>query len=241
MKKLLTIIILLNIFLLGATAQKTKDALYLKNGFIIYGKLIEISDNKYTLMTSDGSQYVYPFSEVEKYVKESPVFTGRKTDGFGYGLEAGLLIGAQNSTYPAPFSFNVLVSYTYLTRNIFSLGSGVEFIGVSYCPVFVEYRHMFKDSRISPFVFVRGGGLIHAGDGDDEESTPNYYDKKNFKGGFSATLGTGVSWSKEDIEPYLSFAYRYASTSYEQRNYNDYDATFKNTYNRFEIKAGFRF
>jgi hypothetical protein len=241
MKKLQLIIILLVIILLPVSSQKSIDALYLKNGSIIYGKLVEISENQYKMQTSDGSQFIYPLSDVEKYVKESPVFAGRKTEGFGFGLEAGFLVGAQNSNYDAPFSFNILGSYAVKTKYIVSLGSGVEFIGVPFSPVFLELKYLLKEKKTTPFFFARSGALIHLGGDDDGDNYNNNYDKKNFKGGFSAALGTGVSWAKEDIEPYLSFAYRYAATSYEQRNYNEEDATYKNSYNRLEIKFGFRF
>ena len=79
---------------------------------------------------------------------------------------------------------------------------------------------------------------------DDFNSYDNQYDRKNFRGGPSFTLGTGISWAKEDVEPYLSFAYRYTSTSYDQKTWNNgdyYDYTYKDRYNRLEIKFGFKF
>jgi len=147
MKKHLLIFILLVIIFLPLSAQKKKDALYLKNGSVIYGKLVEITDNLYKIQTSDGSLFIYPLSDVEKLVKEAPLSSARKENGPGFALEAGFLIGAQISEYPAPFSFNVLGSYTLDTRNIFSLGSGVEFLGVSYSPLFLEYKFLLREKR----------------------------------------------------------------------------------------------
>ena len=96
---------------LQLTAQKTKDVLYLKNGSMIYGNLIEISDNQYKIRTSDGSLLIYSSGEVDKFVKESPMFDGRRVNGAGFSMEAGLLIGAQKSEFDAPFSFNFIVNY----------------------------------------------------------------------------------------------------------------------------------
>ena len=243
MKKHLVIVILLTIISLPLAAQKKKDALYLKNGSIIYGKLVEITDNQYKIQSSDGSMFIFPMTDVERFVKESPLFTGRKTEGFGIALEAGLLIGSQNTRYPAPFSFNFMVNYTLDTRNIFSAGTGVEFLGTPFTPLFLEYKYMLKDSKTCPFIFVRGGGILHMGS-DDFNSYDNQYDRKNFRGGPSFTLGTGISWAKEDVEPYLSFAYRFTSTSYDQKTWNNgdyYDYTYKDRYNRLEIKFGFKF
>jgi len=221
--------------------QKTKDAIYLKNGSIIYGKLMEISDDQYKIQTSDGSLFIYSFGEVDKFIKESPRFEGRKTSGPGFSLEAGLLIGSQNSEFDAPFSFNLIVNYTTITKNILGIGSGVEFMGSTFSPLFFEYKRLFYDRKTTPFIFFRGGTLIHTGGDEENDPYNQYYYPKDYKGGASLGIGTGISWAKEDIETYLTFAYRYAQTSYKQRNYNDITYTYKNNYNRLEVKFGFKF
>lgn len=241
MKKHLLLLIMLTIIALPMSAQKTKDALYLKNGSVIYGKLLEISENKYKIQTSDGSLFNFSSDEVDKFLKESPRYDGRKSNGGGFALEAGLLIGSQNSDLDAPFSFNVIVNYTSSTKNIFGIGSGVEFLGSTFSPLFFEYKRLFNDRKTAPFIFFRGGALIHTG-GDEENDPSNpYYYPRDYKGGTSLGIGTGISWSKEDVETYLSFAYRYAQTSYKQDSYNDITYTYKINYNRLEVKFGFKF
>ena len=241
MKKHVMLFIMLTIITLSVSAQRTKDALYLKNGSIIYGKLLEISENNYRIQTSDGSLFNYPSDEVSKFIKELPNYDGRKPDGIGMALEAGLLIGSQNSELDAPFSFNILVNYTVGTKNILGIGSGVEFLGSTFSPLFFEYKRLFSERKATPFVFFRGGALIHTG--SDEETDPynQYYYPKDYKGGASLGMGTGISWAREDMETYLTFAYRYAHTSYRQENYNDVTYTYENNYNRLEIKFGFKF
>lgn len=244
MKKFLIYVIVLTFIALPSNAQKIKDALYLKNGSIIYGKLLEISENKYKIQTSDGSLFIYGEDEVDKFLKEAPAFEGRKASGAGFALELGLLIGSQKSDFEAPFSFNFLVNITEKTKNIFSIGSGVEFLGSTYTPVFLEYKYLFYDRKTTPFFFLRGGALFHLGgdsEGDNYSSYPNYYNQTDYKGGASLGFGTGISWTRNDSETYLSFGYRYAHTSYRQRNYNDFIYTYKNNYNRLEIKFGFKF
>ena len=242
MKKYLFFVTILIFTALPLSAQKLKDALYLKNGSIIYGKLLEISDDKYKIQSSDGSLFIYSSEEVERFVKENPVYSGRKTAGAGFVLEAGLLVGSQSSEFDAPFSFNLIVNYTSDTKNIMGIGSGVEFLGSTFSPFFFEYKRLFNDKKTTPFVFFRGGALVHLG-GDDENEDPynQYYYPKDYKGGPSFGFGTGISWAKEDIETYLSFGYRYARTSYSQSNYNDIRYTYKSYYNRLEVKFGFKF
>ena len=241
MKKQFVIILLLALIVWPAFSQKSKDAVYLKNGSIIYGKLLEISDNVYKIQTSDGSLFNFSSDEVEKFVKETPRFESRKTSGPGFALEGGLLVGSQSSEVSAPFSFNIILNLTSSTKNIFGIGSGVEFLGSTFSPVFIEVKRLLNDKKTAPFVFMRGGALIHTGGNDDEDPYNPYYYRRSYKGGGTFLIGTGISWAKEDIEAYLSFGYRYAQTSYKQGNYNDVIYTYKNNYNRLEIKFGFKF
>ena len=241
MKKHLSIVILLLFILLPLSGQKTKDVLYLKNGSIIYGKLIEIFEDQYKIQTSDGSIFIYKSSDVEKFVKEAPAYYGRKVDGFGFALEAGLLAGAQSTDYSAPFSFNFLANFTNNKKNIISLGSGVEFLGKAFSPLFLEYKQLISDRKTSPFIFARGGAMFHIGEDDQESNVPYEYNPFNYKGGGTFALGTGISWAKEDFEAYLSFAYRYAHTSYVMKDYSRGNVTYQNSFNRLEIKIGFKF
>jgi hypothetical protein len=243
MKKPLTTIIMLIFIVFHVSAQKSRDVLYLKNGSTIFGKVIEINDNQYKFRTSEGSIFVYPSQDVEKLVNENLIYDGRKKSGLGFVLEGGFLIGAQSSDYKAPFSFNLLVNETINSKHIFGIGSGVEYLGKPFTPIFVEYKYLFSEKRTVPFIFIRGGKLFHL-NGDDQNSDniyPQYSIIKTYKGGASFTLGTGISWSKETGETYLSFAYRNVYTSYTEKNYNNQLATYKNAYNRLEIKFGFKF
>lgn len=241
MKKPALMIIMLIIISLPSFSQKMKDVLYLKNGSIIYGKLIEATSSEYKIQTTDGSLMIFPVAEVEKFTREKPVFEGRKENGFTLTLESGLLAGSQDTKYFAPFSFNILAGYTGNTRNIVSLGTGVEFFGRPYTPVFFEYKNIVRNSKTSPFVFFRLGGVMAIG--GSETSNPNYVDHgpRDYAGGGSFALGTGISWAKEDFSTSLSFAYRYAHISYKQRDYNNVEYTYKDNLNRLEIKFGYTF
>jgi hypothetical protein len=243
MKKHILLFIVLIITGFQVSGQKSKDVLYLKNGSIVYGKLIEIVNDQYKMQTSDGSIFVYQSAEVEKFGKETPFFDGRKANGFGFSLEAGLLIGSQHTQYNAPFSFNCLAGVTSNTFNIISIGSGVEFIGRPYTPLFIEYKRIFFNRKTSPFVFARAGAVIPLGGNEETNSLIYNYNNSpvDYKGGASIGFGTGISWTKEDYETYLSFGYRYAHTSYVQNEYNRGNVTYNNALNRLEIKIGFKF
>ncbi|HUX96370.1 MAG TPA: hypothetical protein VMV47_11630 [Bacteroidales bacterium] len=242
MKKYLTLTIFLLISAFSLIAQKSKDVLYLKNGSLIKGTLIEIVTEQYKIKTSDGSIFIFPASDVEKLTKEMMLYTGRPETGFTFALEAGILLGEQDAEYEAPFSFNMLAGYIIDKKNIISAGSGVEFFGKPFTPLFLEYKRLLSDRKTTPFIYMRGGALMHLGGSDSETyDIYNQYEPYNYKGGLSFGMGTGISWDREDYETYLSFGYRYAHTSYEQKEYYQTPATYNNIMNRLEIKFGFRF
>jgi hypothetical protein len=243
MKKIFVSVLILIFTIISLSAQKKKDVLYLKNGSSIYGKLIEVNDSQYKIQTADGSIFIYSSSEVEKFINETPLFEGRKKSGIGIAMEAGFLVGAQSSEYKSPFSFNIIANMTANTRNIFGIGSGVEYLGKPFTPFFLEYKYLFSSNKSAPFIFFRGGKLFHL-KGDTENNDfayPQYNYRKSYEGGATFAIGTGVSWVKEDGETYLSFAYRYAQTSYEIDNYNNLTEKYKNSFNRLEVKIGFKF
>lgn len=70
----LTIIftLLLVLPVLVLIAQSNRDVVYLKNGSVIKGIIIEQTPNKsLKIQTSDGSIFVYDFTDIEKIIKES--------------------------------------------------------------------------------------------------------------------------------------------------------------------------
>jgi hypothetical protein len=243
MKKITVLAIALIFIAFPVSAQRNKDVLYLKNGSMIYGKLMEVTDAQYKIRTTDGSIFIYSSPEVEKFVNEIVSYDGRKKSGFGFTLEAGFLVGAQSSDYKAPFSFNLLGNITCKTKNTFSLGSGVEYLGQPFTPLFLEYKLLLSHKKTTPFLFFRGGKMLYLrGDANTGSTiyTTNDTEKK-YSGGASFTIGTGISWALEDTQTYLSFAYRNAHTSYSQKNYYGQVETFRNAYNRLEVKVGFMF
>ncbi len=238
MKKLSSVIILLSLFL-AVNAQKTRDALYLRNGSIIFGQLIEISDDSYKIRTQDGSIFVYQESDVEKFVMQEAEKATVYDKVFGIGLESGFLIGTQESEYIAPFSFMITGSININNIHSLGAGTGVEFLGVSYSPLFLQYKAILSQSAVAPFIFARAGGLVYMGKNEDEN--PSYYYNRDYSGGFMGNIGTGIRWNKGTHEMYLSFAYRYSRTSYTQEEAYLNPVEYKLNWRRLEVKFGIHF
>lgn len=238
MKKLLLAIFIISVTSLSLQAQKNGDKLFLKNGSEIVGSLIEYSESVYKIKTADGSLYVYPAGEVEKVELNSHEEGDLSDSHLGFGLEAGILIGAQKTSYEAPFSFNILLNYYLSERHIFAAGTGIDFLGTSYTPVFAEYRTVFNNNTTAPFGFIRGGYEFFSGTNEEDDY---YGNDRKYSGGLTFTIGTGINWRKSTHSTYLSFAYRYIRTKYEQEEYTSSVSTYYTNWNRLEVKFGFRF
>jgi len=236
----------------SAFSQKNKDALFLKNGSQIFGKMEQLGGDKFSLRTCDGSLFVFDSTEVDHFVIHDNSSVNRKKAGFGIGTEIGFLAGPQNSQYTAPFSFGFSTSYTFGTRYMAEAGSGLEFIGNSYMPFYGGFRYYFREGRTSPFIFGRAGYMVMISENERETYyypvTSSYYppdywytDNREYKGGPTFTTGLGASFAISDIETYMSFAYRHFSTHEIVSTSTSQTEKFFYYFNRLEIKFGFRF
>jgi hypothetical protein len=252
MKKPTILTAIMLIISITVFSQKNKDALFLKNGSQIFGKMEQVSGDKVSLRTSDGSLFVFDSTDVDHFVIHDNTSIVRKKQGFGLGMEIGFLAGPQTSEYPAPFSFGLSGSYTFGTRYMAEAGSGLEFIGHSYAPLYGGFRYSFREGRASPFVFARAGYMVMIS--ENKETTyyypawssyypPDYWytDDRECKGGPTVTAGMGASFAISEMETYVSFAYRHFSTKEIVTTSTSETENFYYYYNRLEIKFGFRF
>lgn len=173
MKKIITLLILFIGIHLEGNAQSYKEVVYLKNGSIINGIIIEqIPNESLKLQTADGSIYVYKMSEVERITKEA---TTLKYNEFSSNPMA-------HNTYSIAKGYKGFVDLGYaigvgdwgLDRVEISTAHGYQFnpylfvgagFGVNYytdaelcnIPVFANLRANLLNAKITPFVDVKIG------------------------------------------------------------------------------------
>lgn len=71
MKKLLLLLTLLMGFSIHSIAQNYTEAVYLKNGSVIRGLIIEeVPNSSLKIQTSDGNIFSYTMDEIQKITKE---------------------------------------------------------------------------------------------------------------------------------------------------------------------------
>jgi|688.fasta_scaffold85541_4 hypothetical protein len=185
MKKIIKSILISFLFFGTSTlfAQNNEDIVYLRNGSILKGTITTNNEEKVSIKTSDGREYIFNKSEVEKTTQggntsvntsipetknDKPFVTNNvatKTrytppaKGFWFSGELQLL---------SPLSLNVVAGYKLHRFAYLGLGTGIHnyteinitdsrpFTG-TIIPIYVRYSGDIVNRRTTPFYSIEGG------------------------------------------------------------------------------------
>jgi hypothetical protein len=244
MKPKKAILLILSLFLvLSATGQKQKSTcVNLKNGSIIYGRILEnYPDSLIKIQTEGNNIWVFKYSEIDTVIQSSPV-SNKSARPYNILLQTGFNGLGSNSNFNPAFSLLFSATYTVKERYSFGLTTGAEYFGIPIMPLAIEAKADFFKSALTPYVYLRGGYAF--------KLIPNQTDydwyKTTYKGGILYDAGIGV---KKRFSPefalILSVGYAHRET-YEYRDYiyedswnSDYERHY--FYNRTEFLIGFVF
>ncbi|MBR1462225.1 MAG: hypothetical protein IJ604_02435 [Prevotella sp.] len=177
MKRIVLIIAAMMMLTVNMMAQNFQEVVYLKNGSIIKGTVIEqVPGKNIRIQTSDGSIFAYSMDDVERIVKE-PV-SGRQVSRGGYTYnqnsrtgDGGLQTGYRGF-FDMGYNFGVgeykegrvEMSTTHGSQVLPMLYVGAG-VGVSYwfdsetfaIPIFGDFRINAPTGAVSPFLDVKMG------------------------------------------------------------------------------------
>lgn len=222
-------------------AQNLTEVVYLKNGSIIRGTVIEqVPNESLKIQTADGSIFAYSMDEVLKITKEqaaAPTSTAKKPlfqpserewnndyapksgyagfvdvgGGFGVGDYAGAYVEATTSH-----------GYQIIPQLFVGAGAGVHFdfdwetISI---PIFADFRYTALDNNISPIVGMKIG-----------------YSVLDLEGVyFNPSIGCRFGLS-DGFAMNITFNYQMQKADFYYGNY-----TFKETLSNIGFKIGFEF
>lgn len=186
MKKLLIVLTLLLSINTYVAAQNYTEVVYLKNGSVIKGMIVEqIPNVSLKVQTPDGSVIICQMNDVERITKEEHnVKDLRKKSrstlrGYKGFVDFGCVVDL--SDYNAN-KVEISTSHGYQFNNYFYLGGGMAAsiytdLDLVTIPIFVDFRANFINKKITPFADVKGG-----------------YSVGDVEGGY-ATVGVGVRFS----------------------------------------------
>ncbi|MBQ8453925.1 MAG: hypothetical protein IJ537_01075 [Bacteroidaceae bacterium] len=229
MKKLIIILVLMASGM-SLPAQNLKEVVYLKNGSIIKGIIIEqVPNESLKIQTTDGSIFVCKLSEVEKITKEAvkPVVTNLPAvvnyeeeeddnTASGNGLKSGFRMlvetgGQYALTDDSGHSPLLNIAIGGQIGSHFFIGGG---IGIRYypslkrksyfaLPIFANVRWDIINKRATPFIDLKGG------------YTPVELEGYNFSAGIGCRvrLGRKVGLSASLGVELQDYGYSYYSSS----------------------------
>ncbi|RLD34094.1 MAG: hypothetical protein DRJ15_00545 [Bacteroidetes bacterium] len=253
MKKSIVLILSL-LFTLLAYSQEIQyeDVVYLKNGSIIHGMIIEqIPNQTIKIKTADGNLFVFEYTQIEKITKEevpqeyqpkeqkaapaSP-YVGKEN---GFEGTVDLLFAVQLEWGEPVLGMHFIGGYRFIPQLYLGAGTGVEIYSEeTMLPLFVQVRTDFVKAKVTPFFYANVGyafGWINGEEGSDWGGVfmePGI----GFRFNIAEHFGLNISSSFKFQRAYYA-DYYYAP--YYSQNYHD--ARIQETYRLFTFKVGFSF
>lgn len=247
MKKIV-VLLLLVIITIGSFAQeKYQDVVYLKNGSIIRGMIIEQVPNKsLKIQTADRSVFVYSLEEIEKYTKElvepesSPNKSSFKNDnsglkaGYRGTVEVGYQLGVGDFGLDR-LKMNIINAYQLSPYFSLGIGTGLRFYydaDAALIPVFADFRAYVLNHKVSPYLSLGAGYSFNATNNLDGVGIfLNPAAGVSFKVSKKSSMNIGLGYEMQRMD---FFFYGY---------YNNYPYTYSSLENSgaISLTAGFSF
>lgn len=204
---------------LTATAQTNyEDVVYLKNGSIIHGIIIEQVPNVSIKIKSGPNVFFYKMEEIEKFTKEIvQKQEGGMNDyefkkkGFVFNYELGF-VDYPAGTDLAMLSVMLVHGYQFSPHFSLSMGTGAEISsqGVYNVPAYLDARIYFLKTRATPFFnFATGYNLNISGN--------SYYGgSSSASNGFLVNPAFGVRFAiNKKVGVTTTLGYKYNGQSFE--------------------------
>lgn len=234
-KLIISNLIILIITISSIYAQK-KELVYLKNGSIIEGKIIDSTENKIKIRTKCNCTWVYDFDDIEKitshknYIYDNSGFANFSTLNFMFGRN-------DYSVLLSPGITTINGSY-FLEKYYAGFGVGIENFDYGSIPVFADFRYFFSNRKISYYLDAQAGYAFPV--------KFDTWDGKRYGGiNLSGEIGIRNSIS-ENFAINYAIGFRYQQhksdkTNYYWSSYVDYNSKIIRVYNRIFFKIGFVF
>ena len=242
-------------------AQEVQEVVYLKNGSIIKGTVIEqVPGKSLKIQTDDGSIFAYEMSEVEKITQEQNTAYGQRRgqrrsgqfmlDGNGVQrgyrgfVDLGYTIGKKYGENTNRIEIATSHGYQFNPYFYAGLGAGVNYYhkaDVWEVPVFADLRTDMLDNWITPYVDFRIGYSVY--DETGFYMSPTVGCRFNFGNNLALNFGIGYTLQKVKVWGCEVFYIGKADangnvTFYPESNY--YWESIIN-YGGFSIKLGIEF
>lgn len=155
--------------------QRMQDVVYLKNGSIIRGQVMEMTPEKgIKVETADHSLFVFSLSEIIKVVKETisteteALHSGDVKKEFKNGYQAFIELGFSGDISGSGgnrVKLNLINGYRINSHLYTGIGTGVRYTtegGVPLIPIFADVRYLILRKKTTPYLSLDLGYSFYA-------------------------------------------------------------------------------
>jgi hypothetical protein len=243
----ISLVIILLVFLFpilsGAQANK-EDVVYLKNGSIIRGRLLELKkDTLVKIECSDRNTYVYPYNEVLKMTIEDykhEAFIPR-TRGFYNVTLLGLMLNESDQGNALKISLNMSNGYRFNRFLNFGAYTGLNFFdNFTMLPLGIDFRGDILKTRVTPYYNCQVGKAwcINA----DPYQLGYYPDMKTrFFPGLNIRPALGVKMNNKRSAFLMELGFEYQELYDTYQEYNNRTVDEFRIFRRISFKFGLEF
>ncbi len=169
------------LFLLGnlkGQSETLKEVVYLKNGSVIKGLIVEwIPNETITIQTADNSIFVCKISDIEK-VKREIIESSHNSDQHNLKIktspyESNIALGYGKSSGKYGLEvvcFNWVYGKNLNKHHFVGAGLGIRHfdqIKMTMIPLIVDWRYRINDNEISPYIRLSTGYSLNVSNGID--------------------------------------------------------------------------
>jgi len=242
MKKILLLTFSIVILFSGClVAQSREDVVYLNNGGIMRGKVLENIPGVHTSLEMTGRNLVIIPDSAVKMILMDQVIPARLRENNASPVEMAASVsffgGSKNS---AGCSF--ITSYRFPFRLSLGVGIGNEWFDHQQIPFLADIKYCFLKGSWSPYVYAQSGYAITLSKTSDGN---NWYGQNvEYYGGVLAGTGAGMRFNFTGHNALIfSVGYRYQKTkTVNAYNYGtSYEDIVYDEYNRMTFSFGFLF
>lgn len=219
MKKLFVLLLFVLITAHSFAQYNYQDVVYLKNGSILRGVIIEqVPNQSIKIETADRSVFFFELAEVEKFTKE-PV-RGRRMAAIdnpgmkvGYRgiVETGYQLGVGHFGDDR-LKLNVINGFQLTPHFSMGLGTGLRFyydLDAALVPLFLDFRVNFLDRKVSPYFALGAGYSFNASDNFEAAGVLiNPSAGVSFKVSGKSSMNIGLGYEVQQMDLFIN-AYDY--------------------------------
>lgn len=233
MKKIAFLLLFLMLFSF-LKAQETRDVLYLSNGSIIRGTIVQNNDTIVRIRTYGDNVLAYTPDQIQgisnEIVPQKEISI--KKSGYFFFTTMGLLVGKSDNEKAAPFS--AMIEHSYKCKQKYAIGFilGYEQLKENTMPIGASLRYMIPAGK-SSIVLGVSMGYAYPVEKPSEEFI------KKATGGLINNYEIGILIPvDEGSAVYAAVGYRYSTLNYELEDWWLGDFQRKIKFNRISVRMG---